>query len=85
VLFIPGADMPEVSTQTTELRFNAQYIIDRVSAVRFLYWFQRLKSNDFAYDGMQVASAITSVIPTNEQAPNYSVNVFGVSYTRTFR
>jgi MtrB/PioB family decaheme-associated outer membrane protein len=85
VLFIPAADMPEVSTQTTELRFNAQYVIDRVSTVRFLYWYQRLKSNDYVYDAMQFGAGITSVIPTNEQAPNYSVNVFGVSYTRTFR
>jgi MtrB/PioB family decaheme-associated outer membrane protein len=79
VIFIPGANLPTVTTNTIELKLTGQYAIDNVSAVRLLYWFQRLKSTDYAFDGMQFGT-ITSVIPTNEQAPNYKVNVVGVSY-----
>lgn len=84
VFFIPAADLPEVSTELTELRLNARYMIDKASSVRVLYWFQRLRVTDFAYDGMQFGT-LTGVIPTNEQAPNYKLHVIGVSYQYTFR
>ena len=70
---------PTVATNTIELKLTGQYAIDNVSAVRLLYWFQRLRSTDYAFDGMQFGT-ITSVIPTNEQSPNYKVHVVGVSY-----
>jgi MtrB/PioB family decaheme-associated outer membrane protein len=79
VIFIPAADLPTVTTKTIELRLSGQYALDNMSAVRLLYWFQRLRSNDYAYDGMQYGT-ISSVIPTNEQAPNYNVHVIGVTY-----
>jgi hypothetical protein len=79
VFFIPGAALPTVDTKTVELRLSGQYAIDKMSAVRVLYWFQRLKSNDYSFDGMQYGS-ITSVMPTNEQPFNYNVHVVGVTY-----
>jgi MtrB/PioB family decaheme-associated outer membrane protein len=79
VIFIPAANLPAVTTNTIELKLTGQYAIDSASAVRLLYWFQRLRSTDYAFDGMQFGT-ITSVIPTNEQAPNYKVHVVGVSY-----
>jgi MtrB/PioB family decaheme-associated outer membrane protein len=78
-IFIPAADLPTVTTNTIEVKLTGQYAIDNASGVRLLYWFQRLQSNDYAYAGMQYGT-ITSVIPTNEQAPNYRVHVVGVSY-----
>jgi hypothetical protein len=50
-----------------------------MSALRVFYWFQRLGTSDYAYDGMQYGT-ITSVMPTNQQSPNYNVSVFGVSW-----
>ena len=38
-----------------------------------------LRSTDYAYDGTQYGT-ITSVMPTNQTAPNYSVSVVGLSY-----
>lgn len=78
-IFIPASDLPAVTTKTIELRLTGQYPIDLASSVRLLYWFQRLRATDYAYDGMQFGT-ITSVIPTNEQAPNYKVHVIAVSY-----
>ncbi|HET9669375.1 MAG TPA: MtrB/PioB family decaheme-associated outer membrane protein [Casimicrobiaceae bacterium] len=79
VLFIPAADMPTASTKTLDLRLAAQYALDRNSAIRLLYWYEHLRSNDYIYAGMQFGS-LTNVIPTNEQPFHYNVHVIGVSY-----
>lgn len=79
VFFIPGTALPTVTTKTVELHLSGQYAIDRASAVRVLYWYQHLRSNDYMYDGMQFGT-ITSVMPTNEQPFNYNVHVVGVTY-----
>jgi MtrB/PioB family decaheme-associated outer membrane protein len=79
VFFIPAANMPTATTKTIEVRLSGQYAIDKASAVRVLYWYQHLKSNDYIYDGMQFGT-LTNVIPTNEQPFNYNVHVVGVSY-----
>jgi hypothetical protein len=63
-----------------ELRLVAEYAIDKASAIRALYWYQHLNTSDYSYAGMQYGT-ITSVMPTNEQAPRYNVNVIGLSYT----
>lgn len=77
--FIPAANLPVVKSTLFELRIGGQYALDKASAVRVFYLFQRLTSNDYAYDGMQYGT-ITSVMPTNQQAPSYNVSVIGVSY-----
>ncbi len=79
VFFIPAANMPTAETKTIELRLGGQYAIDKASAVRVLYWYQHLRSNDYVYDGMQFGT-LTNVIPTNEQPFNYNVHVVGVTY-----
>jgi hypothetical protein len=79
VFFIPAANMPTATTKTIELRLGGQYAIDKASALRVLYWYQHLKSNDYIYDGMQFGT-LTNIIPTNEQPFNYNVHVVGVSY-----
>ena len=84
VFFIPGAALPTVTTKTVEFRLSGQYAIDPQSAVRVAYWFQRLTSNDYTFEGMQYGT-ITSVIPTNEQPFNYRVHVVGVSYLYQWR
>jgi hypothetical protein len=84
VFFIPATALPEVSTQTDEVHLNVAYALNKVSALRFFYWYQRLRTTDFAYDGMQYGT-ITSVMPTSEKAPNYNVSVVGVSYIYRFR
>ena len=44
-----------------------------------------MKSSDWAYDGMQTGlGTIAGVLPTNEQAFNYNVNIIGASYIVTF-
>jgi hypothetical protein len=82
--FIPAADMPDVTNNTIELRLLGQYQIDRQSAVRAFYMYGQLHSNDYAYQGTQYGT-ITSVMPTNQTAPDYNVNVFGISYVYSWQ
>jgi hypothetical protein len=84
VFFIPAANTPTATTKTIELRLGGQYELDKASALRMLYWYQHLKSNDYVYDGMQFGT-LTNVIPTNEQPFNYNVHVVGVTYIYRFQ
>lgn len=84
VFFIPAANMPTATTKTIELRLGGQYELDKVSALRVLYWYQHLRSNDYVYDGMQFGT-LTNVLPTDEQPFNYNVHVVGVTYIYRFR
>lgn len=79
VYFIPATPLPSVTTKMFELRLVGEYAIDKASAIRALYWYQHLNTSDYSYAGMQYGT-ITSVMPTNEQAPRYNVNVIGLSY-----
>ena len=45
---------------------------------------QRLKSTDYAYDGMQFGTG-ANYLPTLQHAPNHTVHVIGVSYVARFR
>jgi MtrB/PioB family decaheme-associated outer membrane protein len=79
VFFIPAANLPTATTKTIDLRLSAQYAIDKSSAIRLLYWYEHLKSNDFVYDGMQFGT-LTNVMPSNEQPFHYNVHVIGLTY-----
>jgi MtrB/PioB family decaheme-associated outer membrane protein len=81
--FILAAPLPTITTDNGELRVNARFTIDKLQAVRLAYSYLRMRSDDPAYEGMQFGS-VSTVLPTNEQAFKYSVNVFGVSYILTF-
>jgi len=84
VFFIPATALPQVTYKTDEVHLNVAYAINKVSGLRFFYWYQHLASTDFAYDGMQYGT-LTQIIPTSEKAPNYNVSVVGVSYIYRFR
>lgn len=82
--FVSAVDLPEVKTNVVEFRINGKYAIDKVSAVRIGYSYQRMKTNDYAYDGMQFGT-LTGVLPTNEQSPSYTVHSIGAAYIYTFK
>ncbi len=83
--FVPASATPRVSTSTIELRLNASYAVAKGQSVRVAYTYMHMKSNDWVYEGMQMGSGTPSgVLPTNEQAFNYTVNVIGVWYTFGF-
>jgi len=82
--YIPAAALPTVTTNTLEVRIGGRYEIDKASAVRVGYTYSRLKAVDWAYNGMQFGTG-TNYLPTNEQAPNFTVHVIGAAYAYSFK
>jgi len=83
VFFIPATNLPPVTTRMVEIRLRAQYSLSRASQLNFLAAYARLKTSDFAYDGMQFGTG-TEQLPTVEQPYDYSTAVFGISYLHRF-
>lgn len=79
VLYVPAQNLPTVSTKLFELKLAGQYAFTKASSMRLFYWYQKLDTTDYAYDGLQYGS-ISSVLPTSQTAPNYNVSVVGLSY-----
>jgi MtrB/PioB family decaheme-associated outer membrane protein len=75
---------PTISSETVSLKITGQYQVDKSSKVALGYMFQQLTSKDYYYNFYQYGYTGTGNLPTNEQAPNYSVNVVTVAYTYLF-
>jgi hypothetical protein len=82
--YIPAANMPTVKTQSYQFKLDAKYIINKPSAVHLSYMYQHLLSSDYIYTGTQSAGTPTSVMPTFEQTPKYSIHAVGLSYIYNF-
>jgi hypothetical protein len=83
VLYIPAANLPPVTTRTIDLRLTGRVSISKSGDVRVFYEMQRMKSTDYAYDGMQFGTG-TEQLPTLERAPDYTVHLVGVSFGYRF-
>jgi MtrB/PioB family decaheme-associated outer membrane protein len=77
--------LPTIRNSMTQLKLTGNYMLDKVSKVSLGLLHRRLKSDDFYFNGLQYGSTATSMLPTNQQAPSYSVNVVAVSYSYSFK
>jgi len=75
--------LPPLTSRLDSVALAGKYLIDANSAVRLSWVHSRLRSTDWAFDGVTVL-ALNNVMGTNEVTPNYKVNVFGVTYLYTF-
>lgn len=75
---------PDIKTEVVTLKLTGIYQLDKASKVALGYMFQKQNSNDYYYNGYQNGYTPSGLLPTNEQAPNYSVNVVTVSYIYNF-
>ena len=83
--FIPATPLPVVTTNALDLRLSGNYTVRAHQSLRLIYAYMRLRSADWAYDGMQIGDGTPSgVLPTNETPFNYGVHVVGVSYVIAF-
>lgn len=75
---------PDIKSELIQFKLAGDYKLDKASAVRVGYLYQNLKSTDYYYNAYQMGYTPTSLMPTNQQAPSYSVNVITASYLYTF-
>jgi MtrB/PioB family decaheme-associated outer membrane protein len=83
VFYISAADYPLVRNDQISVVPSATYAISKSARLQGFYWYQRLMSSDWRYQGLQYGTK-TNFLPTSEQAPSYKVNVAGLSLTWVF-
>jgi hypothetical protein len=76
--------LPDITSNLFQFKVSGTYEVTKDARIRLGYLYQRLVSNDFYYNGLQNGFTPTSVLPTNQVAPNYAVNVFYASYIISF-
>jgi predicted porin len=85
VLSLISGDLPTIKNETTRLKLTGTYQLDKASKVALTYLYKKLKSEDYFYGAYQLGNTDPSVLPTNQLAPSYSVNLIGVSYIYSFQ
>ena len=88
-IFIGAENLPDVTTQYLQLRLDGVYALDKVSAIRLVYIFGHLKTNDWQWDAYANSPLGVLAVPTYPgpmiTSPDYNVSVFGISYIYRFR
>jgi len=82
---ITCGSLPAIRNDMKKLKVTAIYAVDKASKVALTYLYKKLKSDDYYYSAYQLGWTDVTVLPTNQQAPNYSVNVLMASYMYSFR
>jgi MtrB/PioB family decaheme-associated outer membrane protein len=77
-------DLPDIKNTMLQLKLGGSYKLDKASSIRLGYLYQHLKSTDFYYTPLQYGATPTTMLPTNQQAPSYSVNVVTATYLYNF-
>lgn len=77
-------NLPEIKAELISFKLTGNYQMDKASKVAVGYLFQKLASEDYYYNALAYGSTANSMLPTNQTAPNYSVNVVTVSYIYNF-
>ena len=78
-------ETPNVSNEVAQFNISGAYQFNHSSSFLAGYLYQRLKSNDYFYNAYQFGFTPTSLLPTGQKAPNYSVNTVFVAYRYSFR
>jgi MtrB/PioB family decaheme-associated outer membrane protein len=81
---ITCGNLPDIRNEALRFKINAAYQIDKSSKIAVGYLFKQLKSSDYYYGAYQTGSTDVTVLPSNQQEPNYVVNLVSVSYTHRF-
>ncbi len=77
-------DTPEIYSRILQLKLVGNYQMNKHSKIALGYMFQRQRTNDYYYNFYQYGYTASTALPTNQQAPNYSVNAVMATYIYTF-
>jgi MtrB/PioB family decaheme-associated outer membrane protein len=77
--------LPDIKSEMIQFKLNGTYTLDKSAKIAVGYLYRNLRSDDFYYNGLQTGYTPTGVLPTNQTAPSYAVNMVAVSYIYSFR
>jgi MtrB/PioB family decaheme-associated outer membrane protein len=78
----PVIPVPDTTYSSNQFQLFAKYQYSKNLLFRFNYWYQNLRSSDWAYNYLTPTSS-NNVLLTGQQSPNYHENVFGFSVAYT--
>jgi MtrB/PioB family decaheme-associated outer membrane protein len=76
--------LPDIKSTMVQLKLTGDYKLDKSRKIVIGYMYQHLKADDYYYNAYQTGYTPTGMLPTNQQAPSYSVNVVTASYLYNF-
>ena len=76
--------LPDIKSTLGQASLTGSYQVDKASKVTVRYAYQKLSSADFYYNGYQYGFSPSTLIPTNQTAPNYKANAIAVTLTHNF-
>jgi MtrB/PioB family decaheme-associated outer membrane protein len=79
---LTSAPVPDARALMTSFQLFGKYQLSKNVLLRGNYWYQRLGTNDWAFDNASATSS-NNVLLTGQQSPNYNANVFFVSVAYT--
>ena len=83
--FIPAQSLPTYTTDTVTLKMTGNYRLDKTSAVRVGYSYNHMKVVDWQMADMSIGGGLTGILPSNEKAPNYTVQTVSAVYIYSFK
>ena len=83
-IFIPAQPLPTYKTETTTLKLTGNYKLSKISALRLGYSYSHMKVTDWQLSDLQIGGGLTQVLPTNEKAPDFSINTVSAVYIYAF-
>ena len=78
-------ETPNISSELSQFRVTGAYRFDRHSSLLAGYLYQRLKATDYYYNAYLYGFTPTSLLPTNQFAPNYTINTVFIAYRYSFQ
>ncbi|MCC6611255.1 MAG: MtrB/PioB family decaheme-associated outer membrane protein [Burkholderiales bacterium] len=80
---VPGPlPVPDTQARLHSLQLFAKYRYSKNVALRFNYWFEKYRTDDWAYDNATPTSS-NNVLLTGHQSPQYDAHIFGISIAYT--
>jgi len=76
--------LPDIRVEVLALKLSAAYRLDKSSQVALGYVYQKLGSSDYFYNGLAYGQNPNTMLATNQTAPNYEVQLVGLSYIVNF-
>ncbi len=78
-------ETPNISNELSQFKVVGAYQFDRQSSMYVGYLYQHLKSSDYYYNAYLLGFTPTSLLPSNQVSPDYTVNSIFMAYRYSFR
>jgi len=79
---VGASAVPDVKNTLNSFQLFGKYKYSKNLLFRANYWYQHLRADNWAYDNATPTSS-NNVLLNGQQTPNYTANVFGISFAYT--